>query len=89
MQERTSGQHALDEVVDIAEDNPITFRITSSLSRKRLDLHTLAYGHRELGREPFWAIEDGTTVCVKTWRRLSQGDKDNLLESTASDFRCC
>jgi hypothetical protein len=48
----------LDEVLDIAQYNTISFRITLSLRSKRLDLHTLAYWHRKLFFKSGRIVED-------------------------------
>jgi hypothetical protein len=58
----TSGKHALDEVLDIAENNPITFWIACALRSERLDLHTLAYWDRECTLKLFGVVENGTAM---------------------------
>jgi hypothetical protein len=55
----TSGKHALDEVLDIAQYDTVPFRIAFSLGSKCFYLYTLAYWHRELFLKSVWVVEDG------------------------------
>jgi len=56
----TSGKHALNEVIDVTQDDAISLGIALALSSKSLDLNTLAYWDREFLLQSVWVVEDGT-----------------------------
>lgn len=61
--EPTGSKHSLNKVVDIAQNDAIALRAALTWSPKRLYLHTLEDGHRELSAELFLVVEDGAVVC--------------------------
>ena len=54
----TSGKHALNKIVDVAEDDPEALRI-ALLARKRLDLDTLKAWLRGIRTRIRIRVEDG------------------------------
>jgi hypothetical protein len=58
----TGGEHALNEVADVAQDKPVPFRSSFSRRTKDLDLYTLTYWYRKLALKAIWGIEDGTKL---------------------------
>jgi hypothetical protein len=56
----TSGKHALNEVADVTQDKPVTFRSSFSRRTKNLDLYTLTYWYGKIALKAIWVIEDGT-----------------------------
>jgi hypothetical protein len=59
---RTGGEHALDEIPDITQDNPVSFG-SVALGREWLYLNTLTYWHRKIPLESVWFIKDGAERC--------------------------
>lgn len=53
------GEHALDEVLSVTEDHPISL-CSISLGSQRLNLNTLAYWYWEVCGASFGVVEDGT-----------------------------
>jgi hypothetical protein len=56
----TCGKHALNKVLDVAQDDSKSFRITRALRSKWLDLDTLAYWHWEVPLNSVGIVEDST-----------------------------
>lgn len=53
------GEHALDIVVDVAQDDAVSLT-TTQLLLHRFELEALQDGHWELGSRPRGVVEDGT-----------------------------
>ena len=58
----TRGQHALDEVVDITQNDAITFSVSLTLGAERLDLNALQDWHRVFPLDLLFVMEDGTVL---------------------------
>ena len=58
----TGGKHALNEVLHITQDEPITFWCAFILGPKGLDLDDLADWNGEVSRKGIWVVEDGAGV---------------------------
>ena len=65
----TSGKHALDEVIDVTQDDAISFGIALALSSKSFDLNTLAYWDGEFLLQSVWVVEDGTGGVSRSMSR--------------------
>jgi hypothetical protein len=58
----TCGQHALDKVVDITQNDAITLSVALTLGAKRLDLNALQDWHRVFPLDLLFVMEDGTVL---------------------------
>lgn len=54
------GEHALDIVLDVAQDDTVSLTTAWLLCREWFDLKALQDGHWELGSRPRGVVEDGT-----------------------------
>lgn len=66
------GEHALDVVLDVAQDDTVPLTTARLLGREWFDLEALQDGDWELGSRPLRFVEDG----AGTFMSVNEGQRD-------------